>query len=183
MSKIFARELAALADSGYLKGQPYSKYDCQGYIKALLKKYGIVKKWLGTNDMWRNHVTDIHLIRECPNIPTGAMLFTVNYLEKPPSRYKDGPNCKHVGIKTPGGYWHSTTGGVQFGTGMARWTHWAKLNDLVYDTPKYYKGKVGIVEANKVKVHYIDESGAEQESVTELPETVNVTSVEVYLEE
>lgn len=191
---ITSLQFGALAESGYLKGQPYSRYDCQGYIKALFKHFGVTKKWIGTNDMYRNHCTFISAIGDLFEIPYGAYLFTVRNDGKQPSYYAAGPNCVHVGvfcgIQSNGRalYWHSTTGGVQSGSDMSRWTHWALAKDVDYysnedNTPLTSQIlEVKPMLANRIKYHYKEDDGTEDDEILELGEDQNVTSVELYLE-
>lgn len=182
MSRVNARDVATLAASGFLKGKPYSQYDCQGYIKALFREFGLKKHWYGTNDIWRNYCHDITPIKNVNSIPRGAFLLTFKPNEQPPDRYpKNSGNCSHIGIWCGNGvYWHSTTGGVQSGTSMKRWTHYALSNDLSYSD--YWKGVVNM-DANRIKITVKEADGSIVEKVTELDDIYDVVSVEVYNED
>lgn len=125
---------AIQAAKSSLIGIPYSKLDCQAFVEYCLRNYaGIVKDWRGSNDMWRNAVTDRS--EDFDLIEPGEWVFTVKHDGKEPSRYTDGVNAAHVGIYIGyGEVIHSTTGGVQMDkiSNAKRWTHHAKAKCLTY---------------------------------------------------
>lgn len=130
-----AQECQEKAKISELIGIPYSKLDCQALMEEILTRGGVShKNWIGSNDMWRNAVTDAAAISEWKEIPVGAWLFTIKHDGKEPSYYYDGVNAAHVGWYCGNGeVIHSTTGGVQWDslTG-GRWTHAALCKLLEY---------------------------------------------------
>lgn len=130
-----AQECQELAKISELIGVPYSKLDCQALMEEILTRGGVPhKNWIGSNDMWRNAVTDTAAISEWKEIPVGAWLFTIKHDGKEPSYYHDGINAAHVGWYCGNGkVIHSTTGGVQWDTlTSGRWTHAALCKLLEY---------------------------------------------------
>ena len=180
------KDIGDIAASSFLKGMPYKKYDCQGYLKAVFRRAGFTKAetaWIGTNDLYRHYVESLHLIRDEPDIPYGAVLLTAAWDEKPPARYKTGPNCKHCGVYIGGdNVAHSTTGGVQVSTNVkTRFNYWAVLkgvSDLKY---RLFGGLE--MEANRIKVSYKESDGTVDYKILELNTPCNVTAVEVYLDQ
>lgn len=139
-----AQECQDKAKLSELIGIPYSKLDCQALMEEILTRGGVPhKNWIGSNDMWRNAVTNAAAISEWKEIPVGAWLFTIKHDGKEPSYYYDGVNAAHVGWYCGNGeVIHSTTGGVQWDTlTSGRWTHAALCKLLEYpdvsnnDTP------------------------------------------------
>lgn len=130
-----AQECQERARISELIGIPYSKLDCQALMEEILTRGGVPhKNWIGSNDMWRNAVTDAAPISEWKEIPVGAWLFTIKRDGKEPSYYHDGINAAHVGWYCGCGKMiHSTTGGVQWDTLTSdRWTHAALCKLLEY---------------------------------------------------
>ena len=130
-----AQECQDKARISDLIGIPYSKLDCQALMEEILTRGGVPhKNWIGSNDMWRNAVTDAAPISEWKDIPAGAWLFTIKRDGKEPSYYHDGINAAHVGWYCGDGkVIHSTTGGVQWDMlTSARWTHAALCKLLEY---------------------------------------------------
>lgn len=130
-----AQECQERAKISELIGIPYSKLDCQALMEEILTRGGVPhKNWIGSNDMWRNAVTDAAPISEWKEIPIGAWLFTIKHDGKEPSYYYDGVNAAHVGWYCGHGeVIHSTTGGVQWDTLTSRrWTHAALCKLLEY---------------------------------------------------
>lgn len=141
MTALECQEKAKISE---LIGIPYSKLDCQALMEEILTRGGVPhKNWIGSNDMWRNAVTNAATISEWKEIPVGAWLFTIKHDGKEPSYYHDGINAAHVGWYCgEGKVIHSTTGGVQWDTiTSGRWTHAALCKLLEYphvtdnDTP------------------------------------------------
>lgn len=130
-----AQECQDKARISELIGIPYSKLDCQALMEEILTRGGVPhKNWIGSNDMWRNAVTDAAPISEWKEIPVGAWIFTIKHDGKEPSYYYDGVNAAHVGWYCGDGkVIHSTTGGVQWDTvKSSRWTHAALCKLLEY---------------------------------------------------
>ena len=139
-----AQDCQEKAKLSELIGIPYSKLDCQALMEEILTRGGVPhKNWIGSNDMWRNAVTNAAAIPEWKEIPVGAWIFTIKHDGKEPSYYYDGVNAAHVGWYCGNGeVIHSTTGGVQWDTlTSGRWTHAALCKLLEYpdvsnnDTP------------------------------------------------
>lgn len=132
---MIAQECQEKAKISELIGIPYSKLDCQALMEEILTRGGVShKNWIGSNDMWRNAVTDAAAISEWKEIPVGAWLFTIKHDGKEPSYYYDGVNAAHVGWYCGNGeVIHSTTGGVQWDSlTSGRWTHAALCKLLEY---------------------------------------------------
>ena len=130
-----AQECQEKAKISELIGIPYSKLDCHALMEEILSRAGVAhKNWIGSNDMWRNAVSDAAPISEWKEIPVGAWLFTIKHDGKEPSYYYDGINAAHVGWYCGNGkVIHSTTGGVQWDTlTSGRWTHAALCKLLEY---------------------------------------------------
>ena len=132
MTALECQENAKISE---LIGIPYGKLDCQALLEEILTRGGVPhKNWIGSNDMWRNAVTDAAHISEWKEIPVGAWLFTIKHDGKEPAYYHDGINAAHVGWYCgEGKVIHSTTGGVQWDTiTSGRWTHAALCKLLEY---------------------------------------------------
>lgn len=130
-----AQECQDKAKISELIGIPYSKLDCQALMEEILTRGGVPhKNWIGSNDMWRNAVTNASTVSEWKEIPVGAWLFTIKHDGKEPSYYHDGINAAHVGWYCGNGIViHSTTGGVQWDMiTSGRWTHAALCKLLEY---------------------------------------------------
>lgn len=103
-------DIAEQATTGGYIGKPYSKYDCQGFVEAVLKDLGVRKpdgtvyNWKGANSMYRNYIRWRGTIEECKKkfgcIPLGAFMFRVKHdggeVEK--GYHDDLGNASHVGL-------------------------------------------------------------------------------------
>lgn len=150
---ITAKKFVSQALTGKYIGIPYNALDCQAFVEKVLKDCGEKRDWRGSNDMWRNALSEKHKITNEMNIPAGAWLFTVKNDGGEKERgYNDNEgNAAHVGIYL--GFSrviHSTTGGVQWDDiSRARWTHYGLAKCIDYSTPyatekeidDYYKSR------------------------------------------
>lgn len=130
-----AEKIVEQAEKGKYIGIPYSRLDCQGLIKKIRLDAGCPRSARGSNDMWRNWVTDRQTSDTAPQ--PGELVFTIKRDGGEVSRgyHDDMGNASHVGLVLNGGkVIHSTTGGVQLSniSQTKRWTHHAKMNDLSY---------------------------------------------------
>lgn len=157
MSKPLASDFAQYANQRKWIGIPYEQWDCQKYVEQMLKGVGAFHDWRGSNDMWRNALSNKGTIAEMKQrqggqLKPGTWLFTIKHDGKEDkSRYKDGVNAAHVGIYIGGGrVMHSTTGGVQADViDSKRWTHAGECKLLDYGTANNDKS-----DMDKVKQAY-----------------------------
>ena len=103
-------DVAMQALTGNYIGQPYSRYDCQGFVEQVLTDLGVRKpdgtpyNWKGSNSMFRNHIRWRGTIEECKkkfgNIPQGAFVFLVKHdgEEQQKGYHDDLGNASHVGL-------------------------------------------------------------------------------------
>lgn len=137
---VTAQQYVEQARTGDYLGIPYSELDCQAFVEKVLADCGLRYDWRGSNDMWRNAVTDRHLIENIADVPAGAWLFTIkdDGGEVERGYHDDMKNAAHVGIYLGGGdVMHSTKTNKSNGVQMdkitsKRWTHWAKCKYLNY---------------------------------------------------
>lgn len=143
------QDVAVQALTGNYIGQPYSRYDCQGFVEQVLKDLGVRKpdgtpyNWKGSNSMFRNHIRWRGTIEECRkkfgNIPQGAFVFLVKHdggeLEK--GYHDDLGNASHVGLyigTSPKPCMDSQpTGGVQMHK-LSVFTHIGLMDMIDYST-------------------------------------------------
>ena len=136
---VAVQKVVTQALSGKYIGIPYAELDCQALVEKILSDCGENHNWRGSNDMWRNALTEKHMITNEMDIPAGAWLFTVRYDGGEKERgYNDAEgNAAHVGLYL--GFSrviHSTTGGVQWDDiSRSRWTHWGLCKYINYSTP------------------------------------------------
>lgn len=131
---VTSQQYVEQARTGDYLGIPYTDLDCQAFVEKVLADCGLRYDWRGSNDMWRNGVTERHLIENIGDVPAGAWLFTIKddggEIER--GYHDDMKNAAHVGIYLGNGdVIHSTktskTNGVQMDKITSkRWTHWAK---------------------------------------------------------
>ena len=85
---------------------PKTGLDCQGLIEYIHRQCGMQMSYKGTNDMWRNMLSEKGTIEEAVarhgSIPVGALVFICNY-GAVPNGYSDTPDCEHVYIKIADG--------------------------------------------------------------------------------
>lgn len=156
-------------------GIPYSKLDCQALMEKILTRGGVPhKNWIGSNDMWRNAVSDVAPISEWKEIPVGAWLFTIKHDGKEPSYYHDGVNAAHVGWYCGDGkVIHSTIGGVQWDTlTSGRWTHAALCKLLEY--PDSANNQTADDSASAIQ--YLTQARALIDSAISIIETGGITN-------
>lgn len=132
-----AKKLVEYAAEGSLIGTPYKEIDCQALIEVLHKKAGDpIKNYRGSNHMWREMLTEKHIIDNVQSIPPAAMLFTIKKDGGEIARgYRDSEgNASHIGLYLGHGLViHSTTGGVQWDdVESKRWTHWGLSKHIDY---------------------------------------------------
>lgn len=139
--KPWASEYAAYADNEKWIGIPYEQWDCQKFVEEMLRGVDAYHNWKGSNDMWRNAVTNKGTIKEVTRsqggeLLPGTWLFTVKNDGGEKDRgYNDNEgNAAHVGIYLgEGRVIHSTTGGVQWDVLTSkRWTHAGECIKLDY---------------------------------------------------
>lgn len=149
MLRSTGQDVAEQALTGNYIGQPYSRYDCQGFVEQVLKDLGVRKpdgtpyNWKGSNSMFRNHIRWRGTIEECRKkfgeIPQGAFVFLVKNdggeIEK---GYHDGlGNASHVGLyigTSPNPCMDSQpTGGVQMRK-LSVFTHVGLMDMIDYST-------------------------------------------------
>jgi cell wall-associated NlpC family hydrolase len=88
-----------------LGGETTKGMDCQGLVEWTLRELGMEADYRGTNDMWRNLVTDKGSVEDGVArhgaIPIGALIFIVDRDGGEPKRYQsDGEgNAWHVYVK------------------------------------------------------------------------------------
>lgn len=133
---ISAEKYVEQARTGNYIGIAYKDLDCQALVEKVLADCGEKHDWRGSNDMWRNALSDKAPITNIDNIPAGAWLFTVKRDggEKERGYHDDQGNAAHVGIYLgAGSVIHSTTGGVQWDTiNSKRWTHYGLCKYIRY---------------------------------------------------
>ena len=143
------QDVAMQALTGNYIGQPYSRYDCQGFVEQVLKDLGVRKpdgtpyNWKGSNSMFRNHIRWRGTIEECRKkfgcIPKGAFMFVVKHdggeIEK--GYHDDLGNASHVGLcvgTSPTPFMDSQpTGGVQMRKQFI-FTHVGLMDMIDYST-------------------------------------------------
>ncbi len=143
------RDVAIQAITGNYIGKPYSTYDCQAFVKQVLKDLGVRKpdgtpyNWKGSNSMFRNYIKWRGTIEECRkkfgSIPQGAFVFLVKHdggeLEK--GYHDDLGNASHVGLyigTSPNPCMDSQpTGGVQMRK-LSIFTHVGLMDMIDYST-------------------------------------------------
>ena len=143
------QDVAIQALTGNYIGQPYSRYDCQGFVEQVLTDLGVRKpdgtpyNWKGSNSMFRNHIRWRGTIAECKKkfgeIPQGAFVFLVKHdggeIEK--GYHDDLGNAKHVGLyigTSPNPCMDSQpTGGVQMHK-LSVFTHVGLMDMIDYST-------------------------------------------------
>lgn len=139
--KPWASEFAAYADNVKWIGIPYDQWDCQKFVEEMLRGVDAYHNWKGSNDMWRNAVTNKGTIKEVTlsqggELLPGTWLFTIKNDGGEKDRgYNDNEgNAAHVGIYLgEGRVIHSTTGGVQWDVLTSRrWTHAGECINLDY---------------------------------------------------
>ena len=85
---------------------PKTGLDCQGLIEYVHRQCGMQMSYKGTNDMWRNMLSEKGTIEEGVaqhgSIPIGALIFICDD-STIPNGYSDTPDCEHVYIKTANG--------------------------------------------------------------------------------
>ena len=137
------RQLVQAIKTSGLIGTPYSKLDCQAAVEKALSLVGVVVNYRGSNHMWRELVHDRMTYDECIRkygcIPPGAFCFSLYHDGSEIAKgYRDTMGAaKHVGICLGDGntIFHSTSGGVQYGTfGAAGTNRIALCNLLRYET-------------------------------------------------
>lgn len=137
---VTAERYVEQARSGAYLGLKYSEYDCQAFVERVLADCGLRYDWRGSNDMWRNAVTDRNKISDISGIPAGAWVFTIkdDGGEVERGYHDDMKNAAHVGIYLGNGdVIHSTKTAKSDGVQMdkitsKRWTHWAKCKYINY---------------------------------------------------
>ena len=86
------------------------KFDCQGWLEAILRALGLKVSFAGTNDMWRNMGYEKGMIAECVKkygkVPIGTPILIVDHNGGEPAKYQgDGQgNAWHVYIKVADGW-------------------------------------------------------------------------------
>lgn len=139
--KPWASEYAAYADNEKWIGIPYDQWDCQKFVEEMLRGVDAYHNWKGSNDMWRNAVTNKGTIKEVTlnqggELLPGTWVFTIKNDGGEKDRgYNDNEgNAAHVGIYLGDGrVIHSTTGGVQWDVLTSkRWTHAGECIKLDY---------------------------------------------------
>ena len=98
------------AETGYepqnipyvLGGETTDGLDCQGLIEWVLRQLGMTANYKGTNDMWRNMLSDkgdiASGVEKYGKIPIGAVILICDYTTMP-NGYKDTPDCYHIYLK------------------------------------------------------------------------------------
>ena len=137
---VTAEQYVTQAGSNQYDGIPYKELDCQAFVEKVLADCGLKYDWRGSNDMWRNGVSERHPIEDPATVPAGAWLFTVKDDGGERERgYNDTMgNAAHVGIYLgEGTVRHSTktskADGVQYDKiSSKRWTHWALCKYVNY---------------------------------------------------
>ena len=143
------QDVAIQALTGNYIGQPYSRYDCQGFVEQVLKDLGVCKpdgtpyNWKGSNSMFRNHIRWRGTIEECKKkfgeIPQGAFVFLVKHdgEEQQKGYHDDLGNASHVGLyigTSPNSCMDSQpTGGVQMRK-LSIFTHVGLMDMIDYST-------------------------------------------------
>lgn len=87
-----------------LGGETLTGMDCQGLVEWTLRELGMEADYRGTNDMWRNLLSQKGSIEDgvaCfGGIPLGALIFIVDHDGGEPDRYQDDEgNAWHVYVK------------------------------------------------------------------------------------
>lgn len=128
-TQVVTAALALLASSPPI---PYTTMDCQGFVKAAVRRAGGTMQFAGSNDMFRNACTTILPLNEARQsglLTPGALLFILKHDGGEPAHYKpDGiGNASHVGLYTAAPQAeavHSTPSkGVSTTTLANGWTH------------------------------------------------------------
>ncbi|MBN1778460.1 MAG: peptidoglycan-binding protein [Clostridiales bacterium] len=87
-----------------LGGETLKGMDCQGLVEWTLRELGMEVDYRGTNDMWRNLLSQKGSIEDgvarFGEIPLGALIFIVDHDGGEPDRYQDDEgNAWHVYVK------------------------------------------------------------------------------------
>ena len=143
------QDVAMQALTGNYIGQPYSRYDCQGFVEQVLTDLGVRKpdgtpyNWKGSNSMFRNHIRWRGTIEECKKkfgeIPQGAFVFLVKHDggEQQKRYHDDLGNASHVGLyigTSPNPCMDSQpVGGVQMNK-LSVFTHVGLMDMIDYST-------------------------------------------------
>ncbi len=101
-----AKSLLLMGTIPYAQGGETIKgMDCQGLVEWTLRELGMEADYAGTNDMWRNLLSEKGTIEDCVvrhgAVPLGALIFIVDSDGGEPAKYQgDGEgNCWHVYLK------------------------------------------------------------------------------------
>ena len=100
-----AKSLLLMGTIPYVaNGSTIKGMDCQGLVEWVLRELGIKADYRGTNDMWRNMLSEKGTIEEGVSlhgeIPLGSCIFIVVHDGGEPDTYQDAEgNCEHVYIK------------------------------------------------------------------------------------
>lgn len=133
-----AHQIVNQAKNGDYLGIPYSELDCQGLIKRIMRDCKDSRYATGSNYMWRYWVEDV--TQDAARAVPGMLAFTLKSDGGEIQRgYHDSAgNAAHVGLVLDNDMvMHSSKGGVQLTKIIdKRWTHFAKIRDVMYDEPE-----------------------------------------------
>ena len=182
---VSVQKVVTQALSGKYIGIAYSELDCQALVEKILSDCGESHNWRGSNDMWRNALSEKHKITNEMDIPAGAWLFTVKNDGGEKERgYNDAEgNAAHVGLYL--GFSrviHSTTGGVQWDDiSRARWTHWGLCKYIDYSTP--YATEATVADYYRTRNQYNrGENNVEEPAVSDSAASFSVIDVDALTE-
>ena len=105
-----ARELLTMGNIPYVNGGTSPRgMDCQGLVKWTMRELGLRADFKGTNDIWRNYLSERGSISDCVkrhgSVPIGTLIFIRDFDggEQARGYYDDQGNIWHVYIKIASG--------------------------------------------------------------------------------